>query len=332
MDGNYDVVDAVTRDTPSAPVSAKLKTLLAIAGMVQQNGRLVTSDDVDRAKAEGATDIEIHDAVLIAAAFSMANRYVDGLATLTPTDPAAYDAMDGVWRRRGMPGPQADRSCTFLPDVETKQQDGTYRMLIEAARARGDDYSHIWDLFAFQNDVMVHLSRLTEGIIRKPARSASACASSSRPIPHLNEWLLHRGPRSRRGRASAMTSCGCASRRGQLSTRTRRRRSCALARRGVTTHPLAVTGEDVAMLRAAGWDDEAIYFAISSCALFNFYNRWISACGVPRMSKDVHFEQGGAWRSTATTATDQQRLTSRFRTTCQASGGLRHSARRRPSH
>ncbi|HKF67898.1 MAG TPA: hypothetical protein VKB36_15240, partial [Vicinamibacterales bacterium] len=60
---------------------------------VQQGGKQVTGEDVARARTEGATDVEIHDTVLIAAAFCMFNRYVDGLATLTPVDPAAYDEM-----------------------------------------------------------------------------------------------------------------------------------------------------------------------------------------------------------------------------------------------
>jgi len=93
LDGNYATVDAVKRDYRSAPVSSKLKALLNIAGKVQQDGKSVTTDDVARARAEGATDKEIHDAVLIAAAFCMFNRYVDGLATLTPTDHDAYDQM-----------------------------------------------------------------------------------------------------------------------------------------------------------------------------------------------------------------------------------------------
>src|SRR6476659_4784257 len=93
LDGNYATVDAVKRDYRSAPVSSKLKALLNIAGKVQQDGKNVTNDDVTRARAEGATDTEIHDAVLIAAAFCMFNRYVDGLATWTPTDPKAYDEM-----------------------------------------------------------------------------------------------------------------------------------------------------------------------------------------------------------------------------------------------
>jgi alkylhydroperoxidase/carboxymuconolactone decarboxylase family protein YurZ len=82
-------------------VSPKLKALLAIAAKVQQGGKQVTSEDVGRARKEGATDTEIHDAVLIAAAFCMFNRYVDGLATMTPTDPGAYDVMGQRMAREG---------------------------------------------------------------------------------------------------------------------------------------------------------------------------------------------------------------------------------------
>ena len=102
--GSYELVDAVRLDPQTAPVSAKLKALLAIAGKVQQGGRHVTADDVARARAEGATDLEIHDAVLIAAAFCMFNRYVDGLATWTPTDPALYDAMGQRMAAQGYVG------------------------------------------------------------------------------------------------------------------------------------------------------------------------------------------------------------------------------------
>src|SRR5688572_15186946 len=93
MGGDYAPVDAVRDHYASAPVSPKLKALLAIAAKVQEGGLRVTADDVARARAEGASDLEIHDAVLIAAAFCMFNRYVDGLATFTPSDPDAYDQM-----------------------------------------------------------------------------------------------------------------------------------------------------------------------------------------------------------------------------------------------
>ena len=64
---------------------------------------------------------------------------------------------------------------------------------------------------------------------------------------------------------------------------------------GKVTKDLPSVGqEDIAALRAADWDDEAIYYAITTCALFNFYNRWITATGVPEMSSEAHREQGKA--------------------------------------
>ena len=101
LEGNYALVDAVKRDYQSAQISAKMKALLAIAGKVQQGGKQVTTDDVECARREGATDTEIHDTVLIAAVFCILNRYVDGLATLTPTDPQVYDRMGQRMAREG---------------------------------------------------------------------------------------------------------------------------------------------------------------------------------------------------------------------------------------
>lgn len=73
-----------------APVSSKLKELLKIAAKVQQDGKKVTVEDVASARAVGASSVEIHDTVLISAAFCMYNRYVDGLAAIAPDDPALY--------------------------------------------------------------------------------------------------------------------------------------------------------------------------------------------------------------------------------------------------
>ncbi len=91
--GDASVVNQVKTDFASAPVSPKLKALLAIAGKVQQDGKLVTAADVEAARKQGATDLDIHDTVLIAAAFCMYNRYVDGLGTWQPTDPEMYTQM-----------------------------------------------------------------------------------------------------------------------------------------------------------------------------------------------------------------------------------------------
>ena len=90
LNGNEDLVNRVKTDFESAEVSEKLKALLAIAGKVQRGGKQVTTNDIARARQQGATDKEIHDTVLIAAAFCMYNRYVDGLATWAPTDQNLY--------------------------------------------------------------------------------------------------------------------------------------------------------------------------------------------------------------------------------------------------
>lgn len=90
---NHSVVDCVIHGKDSALLSDKMKALLNIAGKVQQSGKLVTNEDVAEARKHGAGDRDIHDTVLIAATFSMFNRYVDGLASLTPTDPKDYEPM-----------------------------------------------------------------------------------------------------------------------------------------------------------------------------------------------------------------------------------------------
>jgi uncharacterized peroxidase-related enzyme len=83
-------IDQVKSDFKSADISEKLKSLLTIAGSVQKGGKHVTADQVETARKLGATDREIHDTVLIAAAFCMFNRYVDGLNTWAPQDRQVY--------------------------------------------------------------------------------------------------------------------------------------------------------------------------------------------------------------------------------------------------
>ena len=92
MPGGMVLVEQVRSGAGSAPVPVKLKTLLAIAAAVQQSGLNVTAELVAQARAADATDLEIHDTVLIAAVSCMFNRYVDGLATIAPEDPSLYAA------------------------------------------------------------------------------------------------------------------------------------------------------------------------------------------------------------------------------------------------
>jgi uncharacterized peroxidase-related enzyme len=90
LDAGMPLVDQVRADPETATVSAKMRALLRIAAAVQQDGRKVTIEMADAARAAGATDMEIHDTVLIAAAFCMYNRYVDGLGTLASSNPDRY--------------------------------------------------------------------------------------------------------------------------------------------------------------------------------------------------------------------------------------------------
>lgn len=87
------IVDIVLDHFENAPISDKLKALLIIAGKVQRGGKHVTSSEIAEARKHGANDRDIHDTVLIAATFCMFNRYVDWLASFTPTDPKAYEEM-----------------------------------------------------------------------------------------------------------------------------------------------------------------------------------------------------------------------------------------------
>jgi len=90
LDGGWAAVDAALDGAPGSAITPKIKSLLLIAEAVRISGRAVTPELVERAKASGATDLEIHDTVLIAAAFCMFNRYVDGLGTWAPTDREDY--------------------------------------------------------------------------------------------------------------------------------------------------------------------------------------------------------------------------------------------------
>jgi uncharacterized peroxidase-related enzyme len=104
-------VRRVKADFQYASMSEKLKALLVIASKVQRGGKHVTAEDVAQARSLGATDIEIHDVLLIAAAFCMYNRYVDGLATVQPRDEAMYRERGKMVARDGY----LSVSKTYLP-------------------------------------------------------------------------------------------------------------------------------------------------------------------------------------------------------------------------
>lgn len=87
------IIDDIKQNFVRTDISPKLRVLLNIAAKVQKGGKHVLEADVEAARKEGATDEEIHDSVLIAAAFCMFNRYVDGLGTWAPKENEAYREM-----------------------------------------------------------------------------------------------------------------------------------------------------------------------------------------------------------------------------------------------
>ncbi len=116
LDDDEQLVKRVKADFQHADISAKLKALLVIAGKVQKGGKYVTAQDVAEARDAGATDTEIHDTVLIAAAFCMYNRYVDGLATWQPEDEELYRQRGKKTAKEGY----VTMSKEYIPQPQTQ--------------------------------------------------------------------------------------------------------------------------------------------------------------------------------------------------------------------
>lgn len=118
LEGNEELVRRVKTNFEDAEISEKLKRLLVIAGQVQRGGKQVTASAIEEARNAGASDVEIHDTVLIAAAFCMFNRYVDGLATWQPRDEALYRERGKKTAKEGY----VTMSREYLPVQEAVEQ------------------------------------------------------------------------------------------------------------------------------------------------------------------------------------------------------------------
>jgi uncharacterized peroxidase-related enzyme len=188
----------------------------------------------------------------------------------------------------------------YLPEVEARPQAGVYRDLIATARAQGVEYSKIWDLFAFRNDVTIHLARLTQGVLREPASISPALRELiAAYTSYLNECAFctkaHAAAASELLGDEALVWATLRDLDHAPIGDPEKRLLHFVAK--MTKNLPAIGPDDVETLRASGWDDEAIYFTVTTCALFNFYNRWITATGVPEMSPEAHRLQGKALAS-----------------------------------
>ena len=186
-------------------------------------------------------------------------------------------------------------STLYLPGVESSLKPGLYKDLIDSARGRHAEYSKIWDLFAFQPSFTDGLSTFTQGVLRAPATISPAmreliaawtsCLNECRFCTRAHAAAAAELPGSEELVRSVL---------GDLESSALSERDKAMLRfvATITSDLPGFTAADVQCVRAAGWDDEAIYFAITTCALFNFYNRWITASGVAEMSDEAHRQQG----------------------------------------
>jgi uncharacterized peroxidase-related enzyme len=183
----------------------------------------------------------------------------------------------------------------YLPGIEAKPREGIYKDLIAGARARNSEHSKIWDLFAFQEQFTVHLARLTEGVLRTPASISPGLRELIAAFTSYQNECRFCTEAHRAAASELLGSEELVSRvLSDLESSPLEAREKALLRFAtkITKNLPAVTGRDVEEVHGSGWDDEAIYYAITTCALFNFYNRWISATDVPEMSPEAHRLQG----------------------------------------
>jgi uncharacterized peroxidase-related enzyme len=178
----------------------------------------------------------------------------------------------------------------YLREVEENPKPCVYRDLLENAETSGGDYWQIWHLLAFDPEAAHHLAALSHTLMHKPSplssglRELIAAYTSS-----LNncEFCMkaHAAVASQLlGDESLVWSVI-----DNLETSTLATKEKALLRfvQKVTLAPASITAVDTQALNQAGWDDASIFYAISACALFNFYNRWISASGVHPVSDEA---------------------------------------------
>jgi uncharacterized peroxidase-related enzyme len=185
---------------------------------------------------------------------------------------------------------KAAQEPMFLRGVEENPKPSTYRDLIENAKASGADYWQIWHLLAFDPEAAHHLAALSHTLMHKECpisaglRELIAAYTSS-----LNQcefcMKAHAAVASKLLGDEALV-WGVIR---DLDASDLEGKDKALLRfvRKVTLAPASITAADTQQLNVAGWDDASIFYAISACALFNFYNRWISASGVNPVSDEA---------------------------------------------
>lgn len=188
-----------------------------------------------------------------------------------------------------------DQKPMYLPDIQNNPKPGRYLDLIRAHKNDGTETWNIWYLFAFRPEATQHLARFTEEVMRGPSPLSSGLRELIAAFTsYTNECAFCT-------KAHVAVAAALLGSEGMvwgvlrdLETSSLKENEKALFRfvRKVTKNLPDVTEADIKTLGAAGWNDEAIYYTISVCALFNFYNRWITSTGVHPVSEESHRSHG----------------------------------------
>lgn len=182
----------------------------------------------------------------------------------------------------------------FLPEVENNPQPGARRDTIQAMQAAGKEYPLIWHLFAFRTEATQHLSRFTHEIMRGDCPLSSGFREL---IAAYTSWL-NRCPFCSKYHVAVAAEMLSQSqeyvwnvfRDIEASPIPEREKAMLHLIGQVNGTAQEITPHEIEKVRRSGWDDEAVYYAVTVCALFNFYNRWVGACGVHAMSDEAHRE------------------------------------------
>ncbi len=179
----------------------------------------------------------------------------------------------------------------FLPGVQNNPQPSPYFDLIRSAQNSGQEYWQIWHLFAFRPEMTAHLAKFTHAVMHEPAQVSSGLREL---IAAYTSYLNQCEFCAKSHAAIAAELLGSEdlvwSVLRDLDGSSLPENEKALLRfvAKVTKDLPSITAADIEGLREIGWADDAIYYVITVCALFNFYNRWITSSGVHAVSHEGH--------------------------------------------
>jgi len=323
--GDTAKVQAVLQDYRVAPITEAEKALFQFLDKVNRQSHQISLADVDEVRCAGWTDEALYDAIGVCAQFNYYNRWIDAtgvqdmpalgyqmsghrLATEGYARPPAPASDLGPVNDHSHPdAPRADRNGSpppgknvtmepmFLREVEEREGGGQYAELIRQTRAAGAPVSQIFHLFAFKPAMTDHLSYFTQELMRGPSPLS----------PGLRELIAAFTSHHNQCRYCANSHAAAAGlllgNRGLVEAVLENYTASALSPaekalfgfiERVTLKSWEIRRGEVDQVRQAGWSDEALYDAITVCALFNFYNRWVHAAGVQVMPQEWHQVSG----------------------------------------